>query len=152
MNFPVRRFICIFSLTTAALALRGAEQQPAAAGEDSPLHTSMEEMGRGMRAVNKALTGADPAAAKADILAALHNMQKLALEGKVLVPATIEKLPEAERPAKLAAFRADLAGAIVIMLELERAVLADNWELAKETLGKLRDARKGGHDKYNPEE
>jgi soluble cytochrome b562 len=152
MNLCARRLISAFGLTAALVlpnALRAAEQ---AQGDDSPLHTAMEEMGRGMRTVNRALTGADPAAAKADVLAALHRMQELAITGKVLVPASIEKLPEAERPAKLAAFRADLAAAIGIMLEIERAVLADNWDLAKETFGKLRTARKDGHDKYNPEE
>jgi hypothetical protein len=154
MNLCARRFISVFGLTAALIlptALDAAEQENAH-GDDSPLHMAMEEMGRGMRVVNKALTGADPAAAKADVLAALHHMQELALSGKVLVPASIEKLPEAERPAKLAAFRADLAGAIGVMLEIERAVLADNWDLAKETFGKLRTARKDGHDKYNPEE
>jgi hypothetical protein len=123
-----------------------------AADEESPLHLAMEEMGRGMRTVNKALTGADPAAAKADVLAALQSMQEHAVASKVLVPATIEKLPEGERPAKLAAYRADLATAIGVLLEVERAVLADNWDLAKEAFTRLRAARKDGHEKYNPEE
>jgi hypothetical protein len=130
-------------------ALRAAD---GAEGEDSPLHTAMEEMGKSMRTLNKALTSADPAAAKADILAAVQKMQTLAVESKVHTPVSIEKLPEAERPAKLAAYRADLAAAIIVLLELERAVLADNWELAKETYAKVRTARKEGHEKYNPEE
>jgi soluble cytochrome b562 len=112
----------------------------------------MEDMGKAMRVVNKALTSSDPAPSKADVLAALQKMQALAVEGKALTPASIEELPEGERPAKLVAYRSDLAAAIVVMLEIERAVLADNWALAKETFGKLRTARKEGHEKYNPEE
>jgi soluble cytochrome b562 len=149
MHLFSRRLVLAFGLTLALVlpaALRAADE------EESPLHTAMEEMGRGMRTINKALTGADPAAAKTDILAALQRMQELAVGGKVLVPASIESLPEAERPVKLAAYRADLAAAIGVMLEVERAVLADNWDLAKETFAKLRTARKDGHEKYNPDE
>jgi hypothetical protein len=148
LSRPVR-FASLLFLCALPATLSAAD---AAKGEDSPLHIAMEDMGKAMRALNKGLTSADPAAAKADILAALQTMQKLGVEGKVLVPASIEKLPEAERPAKLAAYRADLASAIVVLLELERAVLADNWELAKETFAKVRAARKEVHEKYNPEE
>jgi soluble cytochrome b562 len=152
MNILTSRLLRILSLIAALVAppLLGAAEHEHE--EDSPLHTAMEDMGKAMRAVNKGLTSADPAAAKTDILDALQKMQALAVEGKALVPPTIEKLPAAEQPAKLAAYRAELAAAIVIMLEIERAVLGDQWDAAKEGFARLRTARKEGHEKYNPEE
>jgi soluble cytochrome b562 len=120
--------------------------------EDTPLHHNMEDMGRAMRVLNKALNSADPAVAKSDCLAAIQKMQVLAVEGKALTPASIAKLSDAERPAKLVAFRSDLAGAIETMLQIERAILADEWPRAKELFQHMRDQRKEGHEKYNPDE
>lgn len=120
--------------------------------EESPLHQGMEAMGKAMRAINNGLKAEDPATAQAELLTALQGMQEHAVAGKAMIPASIAKLPEAEQPAKLAAYRADLAAAIVVMLELERAVIAQDWDKAREYFGQMRSARKDGHEKYNPDE
>jgi hypothetical protein len=138
-------------LTAIALPL-GARAAEHGDGEDSPLHQGMEAMGKAMRVLNRGLKAEDPATEKEAMLAALQEMQEHAVAAKVLVPASVQALPEAERPARLAAFRADLAAAIVVMLEMERAILADNWTAANDSFAQMRDSRKEGHEKYNPDE
>lgn len=140
------------ALPTALSAADSVAEEEHGHDDESPLHKAMEDMGRAMRAVNKGLNAADPAAVKADVLEALQTMQTLAVGAKVLVPHSIEEIPEAERPARLASYRADLAGAIVTLLELERAVLADNWEQARTLYAQVRTHRKEGHEQYNPDE
>lgn len=164
MTTPSRRLIAATLLCTTfslpAAILRAADAAEAhdhmAAGhdhdEDTPLHHNMEDMGRAMRTLNKGLNSADPSAAKTDLLAAIQKMETLAVEGKTLTPASIAKMPEAEQPAKLAAFRADLAGTIQTMLEIERAMLADDWAKARDEFKHMRDQRKDGHEKYNPDQ
>lgn len=138
--------------TLLCSGLRAADHDHGDSDDESPVHERMEEMGKSMRVLARGLNSADPAAGKADYLEALQKMQLLAVEAKALVPSTMEKVPEADRPAKLAGYRADLAATIAIMLEIEQAVLSDQWDAAKEAFGKLRAARKDGHEKYAPEE
>ena len=157
MITPPRRLTTAALLLTAlflpATLVRGADATEGKEhDEDTPLHHKMEDMGRALRALNKGLSSADPAAVKADLLDAVQKMQMFAVESKLLTPATIEKLPAAERPAKIAEYRADLAGTIQTMLELERAILTDNWAKAKTEFQSLRAHRKDGHEKFNPEE
>ncbi len=174
MNEPAARLLPTLTLVLAVAlpaALRAADAPPAGApapaghhmgghghghGDDddednSPLHQHMKAMGKALRVINNSLKSEDPAGSKAEMLDAVQKMEAMAIEGKTMVPWSIEDLPEAERPAKLAAFRSELAGAVEIMLELERAILADKWDVAREQFGKLREARKDGHEKYNPD-
>ncbi|MGH8020196.1 MAG: cytochrome b562, partial [Opitutaceae bacterium] len=119
--------------------------------EHSPLHLTMEKMGETYKNLARALRNPDPAA-KADLLNWLQKLELGAIEAKQYVPASIEKLPAAEQPAQIAAFRADLIGTIETMLQLERAILAEDWERVK-TLGREISAqRRDSHKKYNPEE
>lgn len=120
--------------------------------EESPLHLAMEAMGDAMRVINRSLRADDPSAAKPDLLEAVQSMQAHALEAKLLEPPSVANGPAEARAARKAEFRSQLAGVIIIMLELERAILADDWEAARTRYGELRDARKAGHEKFNPEE
>lgn len=155
-NHPRRLITATLLLTAlflpAAVVQAADAAKPEASDDETPLHHKMEDMGRALRALNKGLSSADPAAVKADLLDAVQKMQVLAVESKLLTPATIEKLPAAERPAKIAEYRADLASTIQTMLELERAILADDWAKAKTQFQSLRTHRKDGHEKFNPEE
>jgi hypothetical protein len=152
--FHAAAVACVFALPLGA---RAAEPAPAAhdhaaMGDDdnSPLHQAMSKMQKAYRPLSRALRNPVPAD-KATYLEQLQTIEQAAVEAKAYTPPSIEELPEAERPAKLAAYRADLAQAIETMLELERAILADDWDNVK-TLGqKLGSERGEGHKKYNPE-
>jgi hypothetical protein len=151
--FHAAAVACLLALPLGARAAEPAAQEHAGMDDDhdnSPLHQAMEKMQKAYRPLSRALRNPVPAD-KATYLEQLQTIEQLAIEAKTYTPPSIEELPEAERPAKLAAYRSDLAQAIGTMLELERAILADDWDNVK-TLGqKLGSERGQGHKKYNPE-
>lgn len=119
--------------------------------ESTPLHEAMETMGQTYRNLGRGLRNPDPAA-KTDYLAWLQTIEANAIEAKQYVPPHIMTLPEAEQPAMIASFRSDLAGAIVIMLQLEQAIIADDWEKVGTLARTLGSTRSESHKKYNPED
>jgi len=121
------------------------------AEEHSPIHDAMEAMNTAYRNLSRGLRNPDPAA-KTDYLEWLQAIELAAVEAKPHVPSRILELPEAEQPAMIASYRSELAAAIETMMQLEQAMIADEWETVK-TLGRqLGSQRSEGHKKYKPEE
>ena len=156
MNQPVRflsHLVVTCSLLLVPLALSAADHdhEHADDSDDTPLQQDMKQIGHTFRSLNRGLRDPDPAQ-KEEYLAALEKMEALAVAAKVEVPSYIASLPAEQQPAMLISFRADLAGAIQTMLEIERAILADDWDTAKALREKLVSQRNAGHKKYDPEE
>lgn len=148
---PLRQVHVLAAVICLTLCVRASAAENAAAEEDdSPLHVAMAQMGKAFGPLMRALREPDPAR-KADYLAWLQTIEARAIEAKALTPASIEELPEAERPAQLTAFRSDLAAVIQTLLELERAILADDFAQAQALAAELRTQRSDAHKKYNPE-
>jgi soluble cytochrome b562 len=155
MNHPLRflsRIVAACSLLLVPLALSAADSdhEHGDDGEDTPLQQDMKQIGHTFRSLNRGLRDPDPAQ-KEDYLAALEKMEALAVAAKVEVPSYIASLPAEQQPTMLLSFRADLAAAIQTMLEIERAILADDWDTAKALREKLVNQRNAGHKKYDPE-
>lgn len=119
-------------------------------GEDTPLHTEMESMDDAFKPLYRAMRKPDPAA-KDQYLEWLQTMQVHAINSKVHTPRYFDELGDEERTEMLITYRKDLTLFIETLLQLERAILDDNWETAKDLASELRTHRKSGHKSYDPE-
>ena len=118
--------------------------------DESPLHEEMEIMNDAFKPLVRAMRNPDPANQE-QYLEWIQAMQVSAVNSKVYVPRYFAELSEEEAGKMLVEYRVDMTKFIATLLELEAAVLLENWEEASEIAGGLRDHRKHGHSTYDPE-
>ena len=85
-------------------------------------------------------------------LEALLEIQRQTLACKVLVPAQAAKVPEAERPAFVTAYRRTMVDFQMRQLELEAALLDQDAEAIKTSFERLRTMEDSSHERFAPEE
>lgn len=88
---------------------------------------------------------------KADSLGHVAEMQAATLASKGLVPAMATRLPEAERPAFVTAYRIDMVAMLSALLELELALLEDRHEEANAIFKRVRAMEDSGHERFTAE-
>ena len=151
MNSPSvhRRLLPVLAL--AAVSIAWAVATPLAVTADGPdLHDLMKGIKKNLKVVGAGLS--DPAA-DASVLDALAEMEVLLLAAKGHEPSNLDEVPRAERAAHTAAYRADMARALMETLQLEIAVLEGRRDEAVDIArGSLKDMRDAGHEKYEPGE
>jgi hypothetical protein len=116
----------------------GARRDP------SPIEAQMEQLDEAVDAVADFLkkpAGDAPLASVAAAQAALH-------EAKQHVPNTTERQPEGERAAFVKDYRLQINKTMRGLLDLEDALLGEDWKAAEKVLGELQKQKKAGHDKF----
>jgi len=142
----------LFSLIAFAVVfIAGAMASPTAVSAEGPdLHDLMKGIKKSMKIVGSSVQ--DPAA-NAQVLAAVDEMEVMLLAAKGHQPSNLNDVPRADRAAHTAAFRADIARALIDTLKLEIAVLEGRRDEAMGYVrGSLKEMRDAGHEKYQPGE
>ncbi|MBB5353533.1 soluble cytochrome b562 [Haloferula luteola] len=131
----------LFPLMAVALAT----VMPASA-DDTPLGESMESLNDAYKAMRRTDDAAEGAQLARDAQAAL-------LKAFGETPELVEKggHPEGKEKA-MAAYRTQIAQALVSMCEIEAAFLAGEKDKVQELIGSLRDAKKKGHGEFMEDE
>jgi len=105
-----------------------AAESPQGHGEeDTPFAHAMEGIRADLKQLGKQLGAKDQAAAWKSVC----SLQQHVLEAKLESPAKTESVPDAERPAFVAAFRTRLAALLKATCDLETAVLAGDFAAAE---------------------
>lgn len=116
--------------------------------EESVIHESMETLMGNFMPLRRALGAEDAAAALGHVVA----MQGATFAAKGEVPPLAGEQPEADRAAYVRGYRESMIDLMDQLLELERAVLDEDWDTAngilREGLAGIRDA---GHQRYKPQ-
>lgn len=123
---------------------RDVDSDQPAAGRGASVEESMKGVNRHFRMVSRFLRKPEGEAPMDSVLA----LQKLAMDSKLGVPAKAATLPEDERAAFVAAYRRDMTQFLRATLDLEEAMLAEEWEKAAEIAKGLNAAKKTGHKAY----
>lgn len=148
----ITRFLSLFTSVLMAISMSFADHHEEGEHEDeSPLHEAMETMGDVFKPFMRAMRAPNPDD-KDRYLDWLQEMQTQAVISKVHVPRYFEELSEEEAATMLVSFRVDMTKFIGSLLELEKAILEDDWETAKTLAADLKTHRKEGHKAYDPEE
>ncbi|HVS17980.1 MAG TPA: cytochrome b562 [Planctomycetota bacterium] len=117
--------------------------------EESPLGQAMEHMNAGLRKANRALEGGDTAAA----LEGLAEFQTHVISAKAETPPKAATVPEAERAAFVAAYRATLIDVLRISCDVEQALVEGRLDDARVMFAeKLRPMEKTGHERFTDDE
>ncbi len=113
----------------------------------SPLYDKMEEMQGHYRTVGRAMRRPNSDDIP-QLLEAVHQMQLLTVQTKVMKPSMTESLPEGEREAFVLAYRQKQIATMVSLLELEAAMLEGDMEKAAEAFTAVRTHRSEGHEAF----
>ncbi|MGF1484158.1 MAG: hypothetical protein ACFBZ8_07335 [Opitutales bacterium] len=116
-------------------------------GGGNPLHDKMEAMQDPYRTLGRSLRRPDSADLAA-LLEAVHQLQLLTVETKVMVPKKVETVAEAERAAFVLAYRQKQIATLMTLLELEQALLEGDVEQAAEIYSAVRTHRSEGHAQF----
>ena len=144
---PCRLAIALF----VVLPLLGALQDPppAQAG-DGALLSSMEGIKGNLKSLATRLRAED---GRDDCLAAVAEMQRLALVAKLQVPPRLESLPADEGQAHREVFRREMNALCVSLLALEVELLDGDVEEAWARIsGPLFQQREAAHRRFQPQE
>jgi len=119
--------------------------QPADAAQDAAsAEEFMKGVNRNFRVISRFLRKPEGDAP----MAAVMELQKMALQAKIATPSLAETKPEDERAAFVAAYRKDMNKFLRQILDLEDAMAAQEWEKATEIAKALNEAKKAGHEAY----
>ena len=116
---------------------------------ESELAQRMESIEQRIKVIRKALR---EEGGHATALAALVEVERLALECKGLEPELAAGKPEAERAQLVTAYRREMVDFLMRQLELEAALLDGNSEAAKQAFERLRGMEDPAHERFAPEE
>jgi hypothetical protein len=142
---PRRRLaqhVALLGLLAAALCLGAAPGAP-------PGEKSLQGVMQGLKDKLKELTAALEAKKQEPALAAVGEMERLVLLAKTHEPANLEDTPKAGRPAQVVAFRKDLIALVRALVDVEAAILDEQYDTALTTVnGQVIQMRDAGHKKY----
>lgn len=159
---PYRTLLALFlaallgvpaGLPTAARAAEDEEKEESAesegAGEDTTeLAKQMEVIEEAMKKLRRTLKQADQNAQSLEIVT---QMQQAAVASKAQPPAMAADMPEAERAKFVQDYRKDMAKFIVVMCDMEVALLDGDNKKAEEHYKALSKWEDDGHEKYTAE-
>lgn len=118
-------------------------QAPAAAAPG--LDTLMGTINRQYRLVK---TQVADKAQNAKTLDALTALQTATTAAKGMTPASLAKLPDAEKAAKLTEYRKGMAALLRALVEMEEFILADDNTKAAAMVPKIDEIQKAGHTAF----
>lgn len=140
---------CAMIAAGALPSFLSAQNQPAApaaaAAADNRPQAAMQAMSQAYRTLNGQIKDATKNASSLELLG---KFETAALEAKGQVPPTIAALPEAERPAKLAAYKAEMLKLLRQCLDAEEALLANDNTKAGEIVTALAATQREGHTAF----
>ncbi len=134
------------SLAFAAVQERGKKHH---AEHDTELAKQMEQLEDLLRSMRKNLRAEG---SQSEALAALVEIEGLALACKALTPEAAAKLPEAERAAFVGAYRRTMVDFLMRQLELEAALLDGDASAVQAAFERLRAMEDSSHERFAPEE
>ena len=117
-------------------------QQPAP--RPFPFMTEMEQIFRELR-----VQISDPKQ-NASSLEMVGRLRQNSVGARETVPPMIAKLPSAQQPAQLAAYKQQMSKLIVQEDELQKALIAGQNPRAVEIFKAIEATRKAGHDRFRP--
>jgi hypothetical protein len=109
------------------------------------LNSEMEDIDEAMKKLKRTLRKADQNAESLKLIAEVE--QKMIL-GKSMTPLKTEKIPEADRAKFVAAYRKEMAGTIIDLLQMEQAVLDGDNSKAVEIWKSINDRSDKAHDQF----
>jgi hypothetical protein len=108
---------------------------------------SMQTMGRGFRGIRG---GVGDATKNDATLGLLADFERDALVAKNGVPAMVANMPEADRPARIAAYKKEMIKLIRQALDAEEALLAGDNAKATEAVNAMNATQTEGHGEFRP--
>ncbi|MDX9910344.1 MAG: hypothetical protein RBS39_00790 [Phycisphaerales bacterium] len=115
------------------------------------LHAGMESLKDDLKAIASAVRSPD--APLDDAIERCASMERVLIECKAMTPAPITELPPDAQRAELLAYKRAQAEALATLAQVEIALIDGDRELAwKLVSGPLLEARKSGHQRFNPHE
>jgi hypothetical protein len=148
-SWVLRSFIVGVSCLAALAVVPGSAGQPAAEKPSGSVHDHMEDAGRAFRRLGRQI--ADPAQ-NASSLDHIQSVQEHLIAAKRFVPGDWEELPEADRAEMTKAFRKDLGSTIILLIDVEQALLDGDNAGAAAALEKAKQAQDAGHDTFRVED
>ena len=121
--------------------------QDAAAGPKRP-QADMMAMDKAFRALNAQVKDAAQNAASLMLIA---QMQAATLAAKDGMPPLVAALPDAERPARLVAYKKEINKLLRQELDLEEQLLDGDNAKAAETLAAMQATQQEGHQGFRPQ-
>jgi hypothetical protein len=143
------RFIVVLTCTLILCLSPFAGAQTPAPAAAPTLDRLMSQINRQYRMVKAQV--ADKAQ-NAKTLEALTAMESAVVTAKGMVPASVAKLPEADRPAKTTEYRKMMANLLGALVEMETNLLADDNTKAAAMVAKIDDIQKQGHTAFRVDE
>jgi hypothetical protein len=125
--------------------LQDPEAQAAEEHEETPMEVQMERVENAMRSLRRSVRKPE---ARADSLGHVQECQEGLMLAKDLEPMMAAKIPEAERAAFMRDFRMGMVEALESYLELERALLEERDDDAKDLYKKAAGLEDPAHELF----
>jgi len=157
MAFKSPTWILIASTLSIGLVLQFASAKPshvplqdpegeaAEEHEETPMEIQMERVEAAMRSLRRSVRKPE---SRADSLGHVQECQEGLMLAKPLAPMMAAKIPEAERPAFVRDYRLGMIEALEAYLELERALLEERDDDAKELYKKAAGLEDPAHELF----
>ncbi|MDE0915697.1 MAG: hypothetical protein OSB57_11035 [Planctomycetota bacterium] len=157
MAFKSPTWILIASTLSIGLVLQFASAKPSHAPlqdpegeaaeehEETPMEIQMERVEAAMRSLRRSVRKPE---SRADSLSHVQECQEGLLLAKHLEPMMAANIPEAERPAFVRDYRLGMVEALEAYLELERALLEERDDDAKDLYKKAAGLEDPAHELF----
>lgn len=141
-HFPITALFVAFAAVSAPLSA-----QDGGARRGSPLGSEMKKLEKAVEAVADFLKKPEGDAPVAEVAAAQEALHKAKQE----TPRLLQRQPEGEQAAFLAAYKTEINKALRSMLDLEDALLKKDWKAAAAAIEAIEQAEKAGHKQFKPQ-
>ncbi|MBC8329152.1 MAG: hypothetical protein ISR76_01610 [Planctomycetes bacterium] len=140
----------LLALSLLALPLLAAMNQDPAGhdADETPLMLQMQVLKSGMKGLRRSLRDPQQNDASLEVVLEMQAASQLA---KVEPPQMAAQVPEAERPAFVAAYRMEMVETQKVLLDLELALLASDSENAQAIYQRLKALEEEGHEHFTVE-
>ena len=157
MAFKSSTWLLIASILSIGLVIQFASAKPnhsplqdpegeaAEEHEETPMEVQMERVENAMRSLRRSVRKPE---ARADSLGHVQECQEGLMLAKDLEPMMAAKIPEAERAAFVRDYRLGMVEALESYLELERALLEERDDDAKELYKKAAGLEDPAHELF----
>ena len=157
MAFKSSTWLLIASILSIGLVIQFASARPnhsplqdpegetAEEHQETPMEVQMERVENAMRSLRRSVRKPE---ARADSLGHVQECQEGLMLAKDLEPMMAAKIPEAERAAFVRDFRMGMVEALESYLELERALLEERDDDAKELYKKAAGLEDPAHELF----
>ncbi len=128
------------------IVVLGSEKE----GEEESLEDCMDEMSSMLKELRKGLKNESLTTERS--LELIADIQEEALECKAMNPSIIKELPEDQQAKAVCEYRKQMAGLVIVFLEVEIALLEGDTDAAQALIKKSYGAKKTGHKQFIKDE